>query len=153
NPRRKTLPGSQRQLVRPVLNYSPDRLTNSHHPMNRKSLTQSVLMSSASLLGALTLCNSASASQFVDGPDDQEAQAGTSVALELEPRVAHLAYQWYRQWPDHSSELSGETNSTLSFASVQISDVGLYFCRVTHGNQTEYTPLATLFVTTGSGGS
>ena len=119
--------------------------------MNKTSLT--VLTSGASLIGALTLCSSAAASQFVDGPDDQSAQAGTSTALLLEPRVANLSYQWYRQWPDQSQELAGETNKTLKFSSVQISDVGLYFCRVTHGSQSEYTSLATLYVTTGSSGS
>ena len=89
---------------------------------------------------------------LVDDPEDQLAYTGENVTFEVGPRVGNLSYQWLRQSPDGIVELSGQTSVSLTLTNVQISDVGLYLCRVTHGNQIQDTAAASLILSTGSRG-
>ena len=88
----------------------------------------------------------AGAQDLADPPEDQAAFVGESVTFAAEPKFGDMSFQWVRQWPDRDEVLMGETNSSLTLAGVQISDVGFYLCAVTRGDQAQLTRAAALNV-------
>ncbi|HTI98794.1 MAG TPA: GH32 C-terminal domain-containing protein [Dongiaceae bacterium] len=65
---------------------------------------------------------------FVQQPAGQTAYAGQALSLTALAQSAQpLAYQWYRIAKGETNLLTGETNTSLAFAGVQVGDAGQYY--------------------------
>jgi hypothetical protein len=84
--------------------------------------------------------------QITAQPVDQTVPIGANVVLSVQANNAD-GYQWLR----NGVLLDGETNSVLIIQNAGISDVGLYCCEVSNGDQAVPTRAASVCVeTTGS---
>ncbi len=87
--------------------------------------------------------NNSSISSFIyqiqkkrDTEDSFDGTIGNNYSLTMSPiSGTNVQYQWYKKrlnYFDESDEsITGETNNTLSFTSLQDSDMDIYFCRAT----------------------
>ncbi|MCY7349811.1 MAG: FG-GAP-like repeat-containing protein, partial [Cytophagaceae bacterium] len=65
-------------------------------------------------------------------PSSQAVCVGGSASSTLTATgVGTLTYAWYRNQPDTDEPVSGQTTATLSLSTLQLSDAGSYFARVT----------------------